>query len=93
MKGTCQGRRAGGLPSQIEFCTLVPHIETAPPLVTNQLHSKEHRLVENELIAHASHAHALFKEDNSTMYYHLEEAMHGTTYAASLKPIQRHKDG
>ena len=64
----------------------------APPVVVNQLHSKEHVSVENELIAHASHAHVLFKEDNSMTYYHFEEAMHGMTYAASIKLFQRSKD-
>ena len=45
------------------------------------------------MIAHALHAHALFKEDNSTTYDHFEEAMHGMTYAASIKLFQRCKDG
>ena len=65
----------------------------APPLAANQPHSTEHGSVEAELIARAAHTHALFKDDNSVVYYHLEEATRGTSYAASIKPFQREKDG
>ena len=35
---------------------MIPDVPVqAPPLVVNQLHSEEHGLLENELIAHASH--------------------------------------
>ena len=69
----------------------VPGVAAA--LVPNQPHSEEHRYVENELITQASHAHPLFREDNSAMYYHLKEATQGTMYAASIKLFQCHKDG
>ena len=59
-----------------------------PPLVTNQPHSEENGSVENEMIACATHGHALFHEDNSQVYCHLEEVMRGTSYAASIKPFQ-----
>ena len=49
--------------------------------------------MEGELIARAAHTHALFRDDNSAVYYHLEEATRGTSYAASIKPFQRGKDG
>ena len=65
----------------------------APPLAPNQPHSTEHGSVEGELIARASHTHALFRDDNSVVYYHLEEATRGTSYAASIKPFQKGKDG
>ena len=65
----------------------------APPLAANQPHSTEHGSVEGELIARAAHTHALFRDDNSVVYYHLEEATRGTSYAASIKPFQRGKDG
>ena len=65
----------------------------APTLAPNQPHSTEHGSVEGELIARASHTHALFRDDNSVVYYHLEEATRGTSYAASIKPFQRGKDG
>ena len=65
----------------------------APTLAANQSHSTEHGSVEGELIARASHTHALFRDDNSVVYYHLEEATRGTSYAASIKPFQTGKDG
>ena len=65
----------------------------APQLAPNQPHSTEHGSVERELIARASHTHALFRDDNSVEYYHLEEATRGTSYAASIKPFQRGKMG
>ena len=66
---------------------------TAPTLAPNQPHSTEHGSVEDELIARASHTHALFRDDNSVVYYHLEKATRGTSYAASIKPFTRAKDG
>lgn len=65
----------------------------APPLATNRPHSDEHGSVERELVARASHNHPLFRNDDASVYYHIEEATRGTTYAASLKPYQRGKQG
>ena len=65
----------------------------APTLAPNQPHSTEHGSVEEELIARASHTHALFRDDNSVVYYHLEKATRGTPYAASIKAFTRAKDG
>ena len=65
----------------------------APPLAANQQHSTEHGSAEGELVARAAHTHALFRDDNSVVYYHLEEATRGTSYAASIKTFQRGKDG
>ena len=64
-----------------------------PVLENNRPHSEEHGSVENELIAQASHEHELFREDNAKVYYHLEEATHGTSYVASIKPFQQSKNG
>ena len=41
----------------------------------------------------ASHGHALYRDDNSAIYYYLKEATRETTNAASLKPYKRDKDG
>ena len=46
----------------------------APPLAVGQPHSIEHGSVKAVLIARASHTHALFRNDNSDLYYLLEEA-------------------
>ena len=59
----------------------------------NKLHSEEHGLVKAKLVACASHGHELYHEDNASIYYHLEKAMRGKTYAASINPFQRTKDG
>ena len=66
----------------VDVLVVVPVLENNPP------HSEEHGSVENELIAQASHNHELFHEDNAKVYYHLEEATCGTSYAASIKPFQ-----
>ena len=64
-----------------------------PPLAENQPYSTVHGSVEEELIARADHTHALFRDDNASVYYNLEEATRTTSYAASIKPFQRAKDG
>lgn len=70
---------------------LVP--AAAPPLATNKPYSEMHGSVERELVARASHAHPLYRVDNALLYHHLEEATRTTSYAASIKPFQRQKDG
>ena len=64
-----------------------------PALAQHQPHSTEHGSVEAELIARASHNHALFRDDNASVYHYLEEATRTTVYAASIKPFQRAKNG
>jgi hypothetical protein len=51
-------------------------------------HSAEAGFVEEELIARASHTHTLLCEDNDKVYFKLEAATRGTSYAASIKPFQ-----
>ena len=70
---------------------IVPPV--APPLAPNRPHSAEHASVEGELVARASHEHPLFRNDNSLVYYNLEEATRTTSYTASIKPYQRAKNG
>lgn len=65
----------------------------APPLANGQPHSTRHGSVEAELIARASHTHALYRDDNGKLYYYLEVATRGTQYAASIKPYQRARNG
>ena len=64
----------------------------APQLAPNQPHSEAHGSIEYKLVERASHEHPLFRDDNSEVYFKLEEATHGTTYAASIKPFQRAKN-
>ena len=65
----------------------------APPIAANQPYAAEYGSVESELIARASHTHALFRDDNAKVYYYLEEATRTTIYAGSIKPYQKAKDG
>jgi hypothetical protein len=71
--------------------------EAAVPAIGDRAHdqpnSTEHESVEMELVQRASHGHVLFREDNSAVYYQLEEATRATSYAASIKPYQRAKNG
>ena len=64
-----------------------------PPLLAGQPHSEAHESIEGEMIAWALHTHALFRDDNAAVYYAFEEATHSTSYAASIKPFQRTKNG
>ncbi len=69
------------------------NVPAAPQLAINQPHSIEHGSVEAELVARASHIHALFRDDNVSVYHYLEEATRSTSYAASIKPYTRAKNG
>ena len=81
------------IPLAYVICNVPQVPGLVPTLAPNQPHSTEHGSVEGELIARASHTHALFRDDNSVVCYHLEEATRGTSYAASINPFQRGKDG
>jgi hypothetical protein len=59
-----------------------------PALAANLPYLEQHGSVEGELTAQASHAHPLYRDDNSAVYYLLEEASHGTSYAPTIKPYQ-----
>jgi hypothetical protein len=66
---------------------------TCPARALNMPHTATHGSVEADLVARASHNHPLYRDDNAEVYYDLEEATRGTSYAASIKPYQRAKDG
>ena len=85
------GDRMFPLAYEIRIDSQVP--DNVPPLAVNQPHSTEHGSVEGELVARAALTYALYRDDNSVVYYHLEAAARGTSYAASIKPFQRGKDG
>lgn len=69
----------------------VPH--PCPDAAPTKVHAGIYDLIEHELIARASHAHVLFHEDNETVYFKIEEAVRGTSYAPSIKPFTRAKNG
>ena len=81
------------IPLSYVIRTTVDVPEDPPALMAGQPYSGEDGSVEDELVARASHAHALFKTDNMMVYSALEEATRGTTFSTSLKPFQRSKNG
>ena len=64
-----------------------------PALKTDQPFSEQYGSVDEDLIHRASHTHGLFRDDNASVYFKLEEATRGTSYADTIKPFQRKKDG
>ena len=46
-----------------------------PAVVNNCPHSSEYLSVEGDLVAYATHAHPLYKDDNVKVYFYLEEVM------------------
>lgn len=73
--------------------TNVAVAQPPPPRAPDHCYAEEYGSVKQELIARALHTHAMYREDNETLYYLLEEATRNTAYAASIKPFQRRKDG
>ena len=68
----------------------------APPLATIfrwglYAYLNEYCSVLGELVARASHSHALFRNDNAQVYHYLEEATRSTAYDPSIKPFQHRK--
>ena len=43
-----------------------------PPLAQDSPHSEDHGSIEEEMVEFASHNHWLFRNDSSSVYYHLE---------------------
>ena len=64
-----------------------------PPREPDQPYSTEHGSILDDLIHRSSHNHGLFRQDNASVYYKIEEAVRGTQYADSIKPFQARKDG
>ena len=89
--GRCIGARMIPLSYVVRADADVPAL--APPLLVDHPHSEEAGSVEQELINRALHTHPLFRDDNATVYYRIEEATRSTQYAASIKPFQRRRDG
>ena len=77
--------------------TYVIHEETIPtpigPTTPGEPFSLDYESVEEELVARATHAHPLYRADRASVYYALEEATRGTTYASSLKSFQQARNG
>ena len=65
----------------------------APALASDQLHSLEHGLVEDEYENFLLHSDISFRNDNGTLFGYLEEATRGTTFASSIKIYERTCNG
>ena len=63
------------------------------PLQANQAYTVIHGSIEGDLISRALHTHGLFRDDNKTVYFKLEEATRTTQYADTIKPFQKTYDG
>ena len=87
----CIGVRFVPLAYVVREEVTVPGI--CPPLKLSQPYSEEYGSVEEDMIARASHSNGLYADDNAEVYYKLEEATRSTTYAASIAPFQKKKDG
>ena len=59
-----------------------------PHLSANLTHFTDHGLVKCDMVARSSHDHSLFCDDNSQVYYKLEEETRSTIYEASIKTYQ-----
>ena len=75
------------------ICPKVGIPGVVPPLQANLPHSDEHGSVEADLVAHVLHDHALYCNDNASVYFLIEEAMHGTSDTMLIKLFQHGKDG
>ena len=56
-------------------------------------HSVKYGLFKDKLISWASFTHPMYREENATIYYWLEEYIRTTPYAASINTFQRAKNG
>ena len=62
-------------------------------LLADQPFAEVNGSVEDELVDQASHLHPLFREDNASVYFFLEEATRSTMFTSSIQPFSRRKDG
>ena len=68
---------------------VIPHIT----LVLNRPYSTLTWSVAGDQALRLSHNHPLFRDDNGQFYGMLEEAVRGTVYEATIKPLLRLSDG
>ena len=70
-----------------------PEPVIAPVIAPAKPHAAEFDSIEEELTARASHTHPLFRDDNSALYFKLEEALRGTQFHPTIMKFQRTKNG
>ena len=81
----CVGERHIPLAYIVRKDVTVPAV--CPPLTTDQPYSDVHKSVEEDMINRASHSHGLYRADNASVYYKLEEATRSTAYADFIEPF------
>ena len=64
-----------------------------PELEANKPHSTQFGSVEADMVNRGTHNHPLYRDDNMSLYFLLEEVTRSTVYAATIKPFQRAKNG
>lgn len=64
-----------------------------PALAADSPHSEANGSIEDEMVARVSQADPLYRDDNTKVHNYLEEAARSASYAASIKPCQRGKNG
>ena len=65
---------------------------TYDPCLTNKAHGNSGSVLE-DMIRRTSHTHALFKQDNATVFTMIEEASRSTHYSNTIQPFKRGKNG
>jgi hypothetical protein len=66
----------------------------APPLLVGEPHSEEYGgSIEGDMIVHMSHAHPLFKVDNSAVFELIKTAVRGTAISASIASFRHKQNG
>ena len=84
-------RCVGARITPLDYVIWYEEAATGPctPLKTDHPFSEKHGLVEEDLAHRASHVHGLYKADNASVYFKLEETTSGTPQAKSISPFQR----
>ncbi len=65
----------------------------APALMADQPYSEEHGSVAEELVHRLPHTHPLYRIDNATCFSQIVTATLGTSYASTITPFKRTKNG
>ena len=73
------------------ICDTVSVPGDAPPLMPNQPYNAEFESVEEEMIARATHTHHLYRNDNASLYFYLEESTRSIMYTSSIQPYSWRK--
>lgn len=87
----CVGARLVPLAAVIR--DVVEVAATCPPLAVGQPYSELYGSVMGDLIHRSSHSRGNFKENNSEVYFKIEEATRNTTYQDSIAPFKKALDG